>query len=132
MASSLSHLEGSDTRLCLSIWSSVSFLGAHMFFLPSTAHLSYIDSTEPQICLNVITYLISRTCLCPCLIMTIRMDGVSTQSAVVTTEVVGPHFIIQTCHIQGDRKVTHPLPDTFYICQRRRYIEISKQKTVLY
>jgi hypothetical protein len=35
-------------------------------------------------------------------------------------------------NIYGDRKVTQPIPDACYICQKINYIEIRKQKTMLY
>jgi hypothetical protein len=34
--------------------------------------------------------------------------------------------------IQSNRKVNQPIPDKCYICQKINYIEIRKQKTVLY
>jgi hypothetical protein len=34
--------------------------------------------------------------------------------------------------IQGDRKITQPIPDTYSICQKTNYTEIWKQKTMLY
>jgi hypothetical protein len=34
--------------------------------------------------------------------------------------------------LQGDRKVTQPIPDTCSICQKINYIEIRKQKRMLY
>jgi hypothetical protein len=34
--------------------------------------------------------------------------------------------------MQGDLKVTQPISDTCSICQKINYIEIRKQKTVLY
>jgi hypothetical protein len=41
------------------------------------------------------------------------------------------HYI--TCVIiEGDRKVMKPISDTCYVCQQINYIEIRKQRTMLY
>jgi hypothetical protein len=34
--------------------------------------------------------------------------------------------------LQGDRKFTQPIPNTCFFCQKINYIEIIKQKTMLY
>jgi hypothetical protein len=44
----------------------------------------------------------------------------------------GKHLCAVNGLIQGDRKVTQPIPDTCSIFQKINDIEIRKQKTVLY
>jgi hypothetical protein len=42
-------------------------------------------------------------------------------------------YFMELCLVQGDRKVTQPIPNTCPICQNVNYIGIRKQKkTMLY
>jgi hypothetical protein len=35
-------------------------------------------------------------------------------------------ILVQSFLAHGDRKIVHPIPDTFSVCKQRNYVEIKK------